>query len=64
VSTSGCKNKLLVLEHRINIKFCVQLHKNASDTCAMLYKAYGEEAMKKPSVFEQHKRFKDGHENM
>jgi hypothetical protein len=35
------------LEQRINIKFCMKLGKNASDTCAMLSKAYGREAMEK-----------------
>jgi len=34
------------LEQRIDIKFCVKLGKNASDTCAMLSKAYGGEAVK------------------
>jgi hypothetical protein len=41
-----------VLEQRINIKICVKLGKNASDTGAVLSKAYGEEDMKKPHVFE------------
>jgi len=44
--------------------FYVKLGKNASDTCAMLSEAYGEEAMKKSSVFEWHKWFKEGHENV
>jgi hypothetical protein len=52
------------LEQRIKIKFCAKLGKNASDTCAMLFKAYGREAMKKSSVFEWHKRFKERRENM
>jgi hypothetical protein len=30
------------LEQRINIKFRVKSGKNTSDTCAMLYEAYGE----------------------
>jgi hypothetical protein len=47
------------LDQRINIKFCVKLGKNASDTCAMLSDAYGGEAMKKLSVFGLHKRFKE-----
>jgi hypothetical protein len=34
----------------MNIKFCVKLGKNASDTCVMLSKAYGREAMRKSSV--------------
>jgi hypothetical protein len=50
------------LEQRINIKFCVELERNASDNCAMLYEAYGGEAMKKSSVFEWYKWFKGGSE--
>jgi hypothetical protein len=51
------------LEQRTNIKFCVKLGKNAIDTCVMLFKAYGGEAMKRrSSVFQWHKRFKEGHE--
>jgi hypothetical protein len=49
----------LFLEQQINIKFCVRLGKNASDTCAMLSDAYGEETMKKSSVFEWHKWLKE-----
>jgi uncharacterized metal-binding protein len=39
------------LEQRINIKFCVKLEKNASDTCEMLSEAYRGEAMKKSKCF-------------
>jgi hypothetical protein len=35
------------LEQQINIKFCVKLGKDASDTCVILSKAYGAETMKK-----------------
>jgi len=34
------------LEQRVNIKFCVKLGKNTSDTCAVLSEAYGGEAIK------------------
>jgi hypothetical protein len=37
-------------EHGINIRFCVKLGKNATDTGAMLSEACGGEAMKKPSI--------------
>jgi hypothetical protein len=52
------------LELQINIKFCMKLGSNARDTCAVLSKAYGEEAMKKSNVLEWHKWFKEGHENV
>jgi hypothetical protein len=46
------------LEQHTNIKFCVKLGKNASDTCAVLSKTYGGEAMKESRVFEWDKLFK------
>ena len=48
------------LEQRINIKFCVNIGKGASETFALLTVAYGECAMKKWSVFEWYGRFKEG----
>jgi hypothetical protein len=46
------------LEQWINIKFCVKLGKNASDTCAILSGPYEGEAMRKSNVFDWYKRFK------
>jgi hypothetical protein len=43
-----------LLEQRIDIKFCVKLGRNASDTCAMLSKDNGGKAMKNSHVFEWH----------
>jgi hypothetical protein len=36
-----------LLQQCINIKFCVKVGMNASDTYAMISEAYGGEAMKK-----------------
>jgi hypothetical protein len=47
------------LEQRINIKFCVKVGTNASDTCEMISEASWGEAMKNSSVSEWHKRFRD-----
>ena len=47
------------LEQRMNIKFCVMIGKSASET-TLLKAAYGEYATKKLSVFEWHRRFKEG----
>jgi hypothetical protein len=41
----------LYLEQCVNIKFCVKLGKNASDTCAVPSEAYGGDAMKKSRVW-------------
>jgi hypothetical protein len=48
----------------MNIKFCVRLGKNESDTCTVLSEACGGETIKKSSVFECQKWFKEGYENV
>jgi hypothetical protein len=48
------------LEQRINIKFCVKICNSASETLALLTVAYDEYAMKKSSVFEWNRWFKEG----
>jgi transposase len=52
------------LEQRINIKFCVKIGKSASETLTLLTLAYGEYALKKSSVFQWHRRFKEGREDV
>jgi cob(I)alamin adenosyltransferase len=52
------------LEQRINITFCVKIGKSASETLAILTVAYGEYAMKKSSVFEWRRQFKEGLEDV
>jgi len=52
------------LEQRINIKFCVKMGKSVSETLVLLIVAYGEYAMKKSSVFEWNRRFKEGREDV
>jgi hypothetical protein len=52
------------LEQRINIKFCVKIGKNAGGMLALLTVAYSEYATKKLSVFEWHRRFKEGQEDV
>jgi hypothetical protein len=48
------------LQQQTNIKFCMKLGSNASDTCEMISEAYWEEHTKDSSVFEWHKWFKEG----
>ncbi|GBN89471.1 hypothetical protein AVEN_14452-1 [Araneus ventricosus] len=52
------------LEQPANIKFCVSLEKSPSETLEMLKKAYGNDAMKKTTVYERHKRFREGRTNI
>ena len=52
------------LEERYAIKFCFKLGKNATETYGMLQTAYRPSCMNWASVFEWHKRFKEGRESM
>jgi hypothetical protein len=53
-----------LLEQRINVKFCAKFGKSASEPLQMLTEAYGADAMKMLSVFEWHKRFHEGREDV
>ena len=50
------------LEERYAINFCFKLGKKATETYGMLPTAFGVSCMNRASVFEWHKRFKEGRE--
>ena len=52
------------LEERYAIKFCFEFGKNATETYGMLQTAFGASCMNRASVFEWHKRFKEGTESV
>ena len=52
------------LEERYAIKFCFKLGKNATETYGMLQIAFRPSCMNRASVFEWHKRFKEGRESV
>ena len=52
------------LEERYAIKFCFKLGKNPTETYEMLQTAFGVSCMNRASVFEWHKRFKEGRESV
>ena len=58
---SGCVD---ILEERYAIKFCFKLGKNATETYGMLQTAFRPSCMSRASVFEWHKRFKEGSESV
>ena len=51
------------LEERYAITFCFKLGKNATETYGMLQTAFRPSCMNQASVFEWHKRFKEGMED-
>ena len=52
------------LEERYAMKFCFKLGKKATETYGMLQTAFGASCMNRASVFEWHKRFKEGRESV
>ena len=51
------------LEERYATKVCFKPGKNAIETYGMLQTAFGASCMNRASVFESHKRFKEGRES-
>ena len=58
---SGCED---TLEERYAIKLCLKLGKNARETYGMLQTAFEASCMNRASIFEWHKRFKEGRESV
>ena len=58
------KNAIWTLEEQYAIKFCFEPGKNATETYGMLQTAFGPSCMNWASVFEWHKRFKEGRESV
>ena len=54
----------MTTEQRINLKFLVRLGKTPSDALGMLQEVYGDGTMSRSRVFEWHKRFKEGREDV
>ena len=52
------------LEKQNAIKFCFKLGKNATEMYGMLQTAFQPSCMNRTSVFEWHKRFKEGKESV
>ena len=52
------------LEERYAMKLYFKLGKNSTETYGMLQTAFGASCMNQASVFERHKRFKEGRESV
>ena len=52
------------LDYRYAIKFCFKLGKNSTETYGMLLIAFRASCMNRASVFEWHRRFKEGRESV
>ena len=58
---SGCED---TLEEQYAIKLCFKPGKNTTETYGMLQTAFGASCMNRASVFEWHKRFKEGSQSV
>ena len=52
------------MEQQINLKFLVKLGKNPTECFKLLKEVYGKDVMSRPRVFEWHKHFKSGCEEV
>lgn len=59
-----CIGRKMYKEQRMNIKFCVKNGKSATETLQMLQIAYGDDCLSRTQVFEWHRRFKEGREDV
>ena len=58
------KMQSVTLEERYAIKLCFKLGENATETYGMLQTAFQPSCMNRASVFEWHRRFKEGRESV
>ena len=52
------------VEHRINLKFLVRLGKTPTEALKLLQEIYGDDTMSRTHLFEWHRRFKGGREEL
>ena len=52
------------IEQRINLKFLVRLGKTPTETFNLLQQVYGDATMSRTRIFEWHKRFREGREDV
>jgi transposase len=51
-------------EQRVAIKFCCKVDFSSTKTVELMQKAYGDEALSRTTIFEWHKRFREGGESV
>ena len=51
-------------EQRVAIKFCCKVDFSATKTVELIQKAYGDAELSRTTVFEWHKRFREGRESV
>ena len=64
VTLCRCREMDVKDEQRVAIKFCYKVDFSATKTTELIQKAYGDAALSLTTIFEWHKRFREGRESV
>ena len=64
VTLCQCREMDVKEEQRVAIKFCCKIDFSAIKTVELIQKAYGDAALSRRTIFEWHKRFREGRESV
>ena len=64
VTLCQCHEMDVKEEQRVGIKFCCKINFSATKTVELIQKAYGDAALSRKTIFEWHKRFREGRESV
>ena len=64
VTLCQCREMDVKEEQRVAIKFCCKVDFSATKTVELIQKAYGDAALSRTTIFEWHKRFREGRESV
>ena len=64
VTLCQCRGMDVKEEQRVAIKFCCKVDFSATKTVELIQKAYGDAALSRTTIFEWHKRFREGRESV
>ena len=64
VTLCQCRELDVKEEQRVAIKFCCRVNFSAIKTVELIQKAYGDAALSRTTIFEWHKRFREGRDSL
>ena len=64
VTLCECREMDVKKEKRVAIKFCCKVDFSAAESVELIQKAYGDAALSRTTIFEWHKRFREGRESV
>jgi len=64
VTLCQCREMNVKEEQRVAIKFCCKVDFSTTKTVELIQKVYGNAALSRTTIFEWHKRFREGRESV